>query len=486
MRMLALAQALQHLGEDVHLATMTQASSLLDSWTGTGTTTATAIHRMQICPQGGAQDLCQTEALIAKLNVNSLVLDGYEFSLHYQSRIRARGRVQLTVVDDHRFGAEWDTDILLNQNFGAVADAYAGVDPRTVILAGQRMCLLRREFWGAAPEPARKHSSPLRILVTLGAGDPLGLVEPVVAGLCEASDEQLQIRVLAGALGGRSARHQESARGPRIEYLPHVSAMRPQYEWCDALVSAGGSSCLEWGLLGRPACVIPVADNQLPFVRHLAAAQISTVLSERIPTVQEVSDGVRFWVQSTPWRKGRPIPGLDSYGSLRVASILAGKLPILRPAGPADAARVLDWANDTASREASFHSGRISPEEHAVWWTSRLADPQTWLRIVEDREGTAIGIVRIEQAPEGPVFSINLDQSARGRGLGALAIEEATRQYMAERGATRVQAFIRTENTASERAFGRAGYRMEHRCVVAGQSATRWDFETVGAKEQSD
>jgi hypothetical protein len=66
----------------------------------------------------------------------------------------------------------------------------------------------------------------------------------------------------------------------------------------------------------------------------------------------------------------------------------------LRPANADDAELLLAWANDAATRAASFDRPEIAPDVHAAWLTRVLADPsrRLWIALEGDRP---VGQVRL-------------------------------------------------------------------------------------------
>ena len=135
----------------------------------------------------------------------------------------------------------------------------------------------------------------------------------------------------------------------------------------------------------------------------------------------------------------------------------------LRPAGPDDCARVWAWNFAPEVRAASRDPRAVDLDEHARWYTRRLAaagDPM-WIVVAGDDD---VGVVRLDRCgDEHARISIALDASARGRGLGRRAIAavcaEVRRPIVAE---------VVAGNRASRAAFEACGFRLasEHDALV--------------------
>ena len=130
----------------------------------------------------------------------------------------------------------------------------------------------------------------------------------------------------------------------------------------------------------------------------------------------------------------------------------------LRAATPDDAARLLEWANDPATRAASFDRDPISWDDHVEWLAGVLADPDRRLWIAEEA-GMPVGQVRIDREPDGAgVVSIGLADGARGRGLGAAVLRMGLAAAGRALGISRARAVVRASNAASRGLFEGAGF----------------------------
>ena len=67
---------------------------------------------------------------------------------------------------------------------------------------------------------------------------------------------------------------------------------------------------------------------------------------------------------------------VDGKGAVRIARRLAPCPVKLRPATEADSADLLEWRNDEFIRMVSHNTEIISPEDHALWLTGTLNNPQ--------------------------------------------------------------------------------------------------------------
>ncbi len=323
MRCLALAQACQEVDAGVAFALAMDppsgfASRLQDA--------GMVMHRIAAAP-GSEEDARELTALAIRVDASWVVVDGYRFGAAYRRRLREAGRRVLCVDDCGDIGPYGD-DAVLNQNPYACEAMYEPRGARTRLLLGTRYALLRDEFraWRDhrrdVPQVVRK------ILITLGGGDADNVTETVLAALQSLGARDLEAVVL---VGGANPHYETLCCTARSVPFPvRVEENRSEVShlmaWADLAVAAGGTTCWELALMGLPACVVVVADNQARGVDSLVdmgvvasmgrAAELS---AERIARTLDglIHDHARRQRMQT---QGRTL--VDGRGAERVARIL--------------------------------------------------------------------------------------------------------------------------------------------------------------------
>jgi RimJ/RimL family protein N-acetyltransferase len=135
---------------------------------------------------------------------------------------------------------------------------------------------------------------------------------------------------------------------------------------------------------------------------------------------------------------------------------------ILRAATDLDAPLLLEWRNDPDAVRFSVTGRGVTPAEHASWLAARLADPDTRLWIAEE-DGEAVGHVRVDVRNGTGTVSIGIAPAHRGRGIGSAVLEAMLVEIERDSLVRRLQATAHAENTASVRAFVRAGFQRRGR-----------------------
>jgi len=89
-----------------------------------------------------------------------------------------------------------------------------------------------------------------------------------------------------------------------------------------------------------------------------------------------------------------------------------------------------------------------------------MDDPGSVFFIARDPEGVALGIVRFQIEGNRAIASINLSPEQRGKGYGSQFLRLASKRLFQESPISQIDAFIKSDNTASVRAFMHAGYHL--------------------------
>lgn len=143
----------------------------------------------------------------------------------------------------------------------------------------------------------------------------------------------------------------------------------------------------------------------------------------------------------------------------------------IRPALVSDVNITYEWANDPGTRENSFSSGPISLETHKKWWSSRMQSEDS-AYFIGQVKNTPACLIRFDRDAESgkSIIGINISPAFRGRGLAHRFLAIACQKFMESKN-TRVDAYIKAENTASLKAFQKAGFDFREETEVNGQTA---------------
>ncbi|MGP8093040.1 MAG: UDP-2,4-diacetamido-2,4,6-trideoxy-beta-L-altropyranose hydrolase [Candidatus Sulfotelmatobacter sp.] len=431
---------------------------------------------------GGRDDSLQTIALAREQQADWIVVDGYRFTTEYQRALKA-AELKVLFVDDYGHAGQYLADLLLNQNVSAAAEMYADREPQTRLLLGPRYCLLRREF--AAWQQWDREVLPIgrRVLVMMGGSDPGNLTARVMGALNLARVQDLEATVVAGGSNPHFEELEKAASqsGQKITVKRDVTNMAELMAAADAAISAAGSTCWELCLLGLPALLLDVADNQTAIARELDRGGCAIHVGDRTAPVEKIAHHLEQLLHSRELRQSlsqRSRELVDGKGARRVVSVLRGTQSLwLRRARPEDAPLLWQWANDPEARAASFSSDPIPWESHVAWFAGKLGHRKSLILIAEDEEATACGQIRFDGTDGDWEVDVSIASAMRGRGLASELIGLGVRAIQKEDHVGRVHAFVKPANAASVRAFENANFKRKGTEKIRGNAAIHLVYE---------
>ncbi len=459
MRCLALAQAWQDIGG-------TAAFAMADPCTwARERLMKESVEVIGISASSTEEDARQTAEIARHQAAVWVVVDGYQFGADYQRTLKSAG-FKILFVDDYGHAGCYCADLVLNQNVSADESAYEHREPYTRLLLGPQYCMLRREFNSWRAWRRKIAPSGYRVLVTMGGSDPEGVTERAIAALNSIEDDHLEGTVVVGGGNPRLELLERAVAGvgkKKIVLRRDVSNMAELMAWADVAISAAGTTCWEMCLMGLPALLVDLAENQTRVARELDRRGCAIHLggSHDFSAEKIVEQGGRL-LRSQEDRQAMSLRCrelVDEKGARRVVSALRGVELFLRPAQEKDSHLLWVWANDPGVRAAAFSSTPIPWEQHEAWFTSKMGDPDCHLLIAEDGQGRAIGQLRTDwRSSEDAYIDVSVSSECRGEGYGRKLIGQGVNRVLAERRSARLHAFVKPENRASRRSFESAGF----------------------------
>lgn len=471
MRCLALAQAWQDDGGNAVFA-MAQSTPALDARIRAE---HVEIVHLEV-DAGSSKDAAHTATLAHSRHADCVVVDGYQFDDTYQCNV-TQGGLKLLFVDDFGHCGHYFADLVLNQNAQASERGYRNREGYTRALLGTRYAMLRREFASWRQMPREFKASGCRLLVTMGGSDPDNITERVIQAIQLLNVNGLETRILVGNSNPHLSQLERAAKksSKTICLIKDARNIPELMAWADVAISGAGSTCWEMCLLGLPAILIDLADNQRPVAEELNRLGAALHLgSTKNITPDEIAAKLQAFISSVELRTkmSQRARGLvDGQGAHRVVSAMQGGSLRLRRADENDSQLLWDWANDPEVRSVSFSTEPIPWERHLQWFTAKLADPHAALYIAVDPEGTPIGHVRYQVDGARAAVSISLAKPWRGKGFGRTILAMASKELFRTTSATIVDAYVKPVNAISLQLFTRAGYTQLPNETVGGQDA---------------
>jgi UDP-2,4-diacetamido-2,4,6-trideoxy-beta-L-altropyranose hydrolase len=410
-----------------------------------------------------------------------LILDGYGFEYSYQVAVRPYVASLVCLDDLHAFPLA--ADLVINPAGGVDPARYDLRQPGARLLSGPAYAPLRPEFAAAAagPAPQTPGASASQVLICLGGADPAQQTQRVAEALLTLAPVQQVHAVVGSAYAGWAALQQWAADQPRLYLHRNLGAaeMVALMQQCGAAVCAPSTVSYEYCAAGGGLLfTLPLADNQrgideflrgqglalpYPSASNVLTSPEAARIAAQLRTAQRRQfDGrtAERWQQAlAALRRPTAAPADDAL--------------LVRRATAHDVHLYFEWANDPAVRQNAVHPEPIAWATHQVWFARRLADPATYLYVLE-QAGAPVGQVRVEfdaAQPSAPgVIDYSVGAAWRGQGLGADILGAALGRLRQERpGEWAVVGQVKPHNQASVRVFEKLGFQRQPATWLHGQ-----------------
>jgi len=413
-----------------------------------------------IVVQGGVTDADATARAAKDDGAEWVVVDGYSFDGAFEGAIASQG-LRVLALDDF-VHARHEAELVVNQNFHAVRGGYEPLSPGTRLLLGPDYALIRPEFWRYREALRVYAPRARRVLVTIGGADPEHVTPMVLRGLTPLG---VEVRAIVGGADPMRDRTVAVARELGFEAFVAPSDMSEHMIWADLAVASAGVTLLEMLSVGTPGIYVVSAENQRPGAVAAAERGLARLLGTPGEiTPEAVTASVGGLVDDLDARRAlgdRGRDAVDGFGAERVCREMIGGESAevrLRAVEGRDRQLLWEWANDEATRAASFNSAPIPWEDHLAWFSQKLIDPSSVMYLAELAGDKPVGTVRFSVSGTVAELGVTVAPELRGQGLAARLIERAVVKLFRTTAVSTVHAFVKPDNTPSLRAFERAAF----------------------------
>ena len=449
-------------------------------------------------PNGQQEDLKQTLRYLNNLrktysNAPSFwaVLDGYEFDSTYQIALKNAG-FRILVMDDIIHLSQYHADIILNQNIIPNNVDYQ-TDSSTVILAGPKYRLIRKEFFDSQDLRKEIPSKAKNLLLTFGGADTKNVTAKVIHMLNEIDDPDFYVKIVVGPTNARfrNLEFELTHSSYQYELLQTVDGFPSLISWADIGIATGGGTCFEMMLLGLPAILIPVNSNQKGDVRTLCemGAALSLGRVENLDA-NEFITLLKVLILDPEKRQemSRQRHSLiDRYSTDRIFSIMNAvashldpKKLVLRNAIQEDAKQLFRLANNPTVRSHSFSPDSLTFDDHLKWLEQKLLSPQKTAIWVYDYEGVILAQARYDKRDcETAEIDFSVHPAFRRKGLGSAILSQTHRLAVRWLNIRRVVGEVFESNIPSKRCFLSSGFTEKSKKVVKGYSCFVYEWDST-------
>jgi UDP-2,4-diacetamido-2,4,6-trideoxy-beta-L-altropyranose hydrolase len=393
-----------------------------------------------------------------------LIVDHYGLGLEWEGRLRPHvGRI---IAIDDLANRRHDADLLLDQNYTLEGERrYAGLVPPTcTLLVGPRHGLLGPQFAARRRASRKRVGRVQRVLVFFGGSDPFNTTALALTALSASPFSHWEVDIVLGANHpDRNGIEQQASRrllttvwGPQ----EHLADLMMQ---ADLAIGAGGTTTWERMCMGLPSVVVSIADNQRPASQALDRANLIRYAGHVTHvTIDDLRRSLRSLTDDADQLAALSIQNQIEVDGMGVARLIERLFPTptgnlyLRRASRHDVFSYFNWANDPEVRTNAIHTEPISWSTHEKWFTTKLADPDAVLFVLE-ADGLPVGQVRFDKQGDEARIDYSLDAVVRGRGW-AVPLVSMGAFLMQQMHPVRLRADVKESNGASRAVFVRLGF----------------------------
>ncbi|MBD3165275.1 UDP-2,4-diacetamido-2,4,6-trideoxy-beta-L-altropyranose hydrolase [bacterium] len=475
MRCLALATELSRRGHTVDFAAVESAAQLIPRLEEG----AFELHVVS-AERGSREDARRTIDLAQDLGCRWVILDGYCFDSRYQQAVAEAG-LQCLVIDDDGRHKRYDTDLLLNTTVEDGADLYRESSYGR-LMVGAHFALLRPDIRAAQERAHPPNVEHPGILITLGGAAHCDVLQLLVEGVKLARVDWRELVVIAGSCDTATIRECVGTTAFPVRVEAHVDHLEEEMLRADIALSGAGGTCRELAALGVPMLLVQLAENQ----RHLARSMTARGAAELFGrpdalTTDHVAERLTILAGDQELMLRRSKAGMemvDGNGVERVADALEQATVELRPAMEEDAKLLWRWANDPEVRQQAYQGESISWRSHLRWFDAKLRDPNCTILLAWSPQDRPMGQVRFDIRPDGwAEVDVSVDSNIRSAGLGTILLRCASRLILRDERVNGVEAWVKSGNGKSRRAFEKAGFRADGEHTVHGIPSIRYLYD---------
>lgn len=219
-----------------------------------------------------------------------IIVDHYSLDVTWEN-IVSECVERIFVIDDLANRIH-NCDVLLDQNFHLnPLDRYEGKIPRKcVALLGTKYMLFRSEFLNIKPRV--RNGEIKRLLIFFGGSDLTNETSKTLKALLILKRENLYIDVVLGASNPHTQEIYDLCRKiPDTKIHVQIDYMAQLMNDADLAIGAGGASTWERCLLGLPALIIVLAENQRISIEELENKEVFVNLGSH----EDVDENLIFY-----------------------------------------------------------------------------------------------------------------------------------------------------------------------------------------------
>ncbi len=383
-----------------------------------------------------------------------VVLDGYDFDLDYQKRIKLTG-CKLVCVDDLH-DQEFLADLIINHAPGVSANDYRA-QPNTQFALGPEFVLLRPAFLQHSHKRTKYANENKTILICFGGLDHENLSLITLKAVLDYAELKKIILITGPSYQYFNTIESIVKKDDRIEYYHAIDEekMVELMHLTDIAIVPASGILLESLAIGPIVISGMYTENQrLIFERYNNSGSF---ISAGNFSYDEIYKAVKTSLSLE--NKNSSI--FDGLSGRRIREKFFALILTLREASGDDCTLLFKWVNDNSVRANAINKEKISWEKHKLWYASKLNSIDTFLYILSLSD-TPIGQVRFEQKEDFWTIDYSIDKDYRNQGFGKAIIEKSFKKLAGKT----LKAYVLPDNFASTKVFTSLGFIKKENEVI--------------------
>jgi UDP-2,4-diacetamido-2,4,6-trideoxy-beta-L-altropyranose hydrolase len=399
----------------------------------------------------------ETEFLNMIKSNHIVVLDGYNFDILYQKKIKATGAKLVYIDDLHEI--EFVADLIINHAPGVKPLDYQA-QPYTEFALGLKYALLRPAFLEKSKNE-RKINKIESIMICFGGSDPKNFTQSALNLVLEFSHFK-KIIVVTGEVYNSIKEFEELAKCDNRVVLKKSLKAQEMIDVMlesDLVIVPTSGLLFEALALGCIAISGHSADNQKYVYQYFKDSEL--IIDAGSFSKEILFDAITEALRSTKCHE-KPIDSETQNRVLRLFEQLNKEFFInLRKATINDLDLTYKWASNPELRRFSFQQHKIKKQEHASWFKNKITNKNCYFFIF-DYKDNSIGSIRFDIKEREATISFLLDLEYQGQGFGQiilkkgieLLIENITEHKLIQL----ISGEVMKNNFASIKSFERLGF----------------------------
>ena len=354
-----------------------------------------------------------------------VVLDGYQYDVEYQQRIKTT-KAQLVFIDDLHEG-EFFADLIINQVPNVAAGNYQA-QPFTHFALGPEYVLLRKPFLEAASKN-RTQTESASVLICFGGADPKNFTERVLAvALKDKGFKKIEV-VIGQAYAYQKELILTAASDPRVSISKGLTDQQMAALFVQTQIAIVPSSGILMEAIATQSNVISgfYVDNQ----KLVYEAYKSSFIDAGNFSIIETEKAITVALTNPPLTRIK-IDGQSGNRLVKRFRQLAEAIHItVRKATESDLDITFKWASSPAVRAFSFQQHEIKREEHEAWYNRKLQDIKCVYFLVQWKN-EIIGSIRYDVQDAQALISYLVDPQHHSRGFGLILLAQSFQPLLNE------------------------------------------------------